>query len=234
MNQDGRPFIENTITENVSKNGVRVTGLTFGVKKDEVLILSYQNRKGRFRVIWSRQYGTPPKFHVALRALDLTQNIWAFDFSGKADECGPTERRAAKRHICGGVVSISHPGTKYLLRGTLADVNCDGCYVEMEKPLNIHDQVFLILNIRGTEIRTAAEVRTADPGMGIGLKFVDMAETDRTRLQALIVRIGYSGSGQIHVGAERRSGKEIREIPDEPEAFERVFEKWRNGDTSSR
>jgi hypothetical protein len=244
MSKDGRAFIENTIAENVSRNGVRLTGLSCEVRKDEVLILSHQNRKGRFRVIWSRQHGIPPVFQVGLRALDLAQNIWAIDFSGREDECKPVERRAAQHQISGGVASISHAGTRCLLHGTVADLSLDGCYVEVAAPLNVdnrvilmpslnaHDRVGLILSINGTEIRTAAEVRTFHPGMGMGLKFVDVAETDRARLRALIARTDYSGSGQIDVGAERRSGKKVPDIHgelDEPEVFPRMFEEWRNG-----
>jgi hypothetical protein len=42
--------------------------------------------------------------------------------------------------------------------------------------------VVLTLNIKGTEVRTAAEVRTSHPGMGMGLKFSDLADSDRSHL----------------------------------------------------
>ena len=117
-----------------------------------------------------------------------------------------------------------------MLRGTVADLSLDGCYVEAVTPLNVHDRVVLVLNINGTEIRTAAEVKTSHPGMGVGLKFRDMAEKDRTGLRSLISRLGYFGLGRLTFRAkgDSRNFREILDEPDESEVFPRVFEKWRN------
>jgi hypothetical protein len=173
-------------------------------------------------MIWSRQWGTPPVFEIGLRALELAQCIWAVDFSGAMDECGPVERRIAQRCICYGAASIWHPGAKYFVRGTVADVSLSGCYVAMMTPLNVHDRVVLMLKINETEIRTAAEVRTSHPAMGMGLKFVDMSETARSSLRTLISRLGVSGADQIDVRSEERSGKEVKEILDEQSAQPRT------------
>jgi hypothetical protein len=218
MSKAGRSFVENAITENVSRNGVRLTGLTCEVRKHDVLILSHQDRKGRFRVIWSRQHGAPPVFEIGLRALELTQSIWAIDFSGITDECRPVERRIARRYICYGAASIWRPGAKHFVHGTVSDVSLSGCYVEVMTPLNVRDKVVLTLNMNETEIRTAAEVRTSHPGMGMGLKFWDMTETARSSMRALISRLGHSGSVQIDVRAEGRFREEVKEILDDKSA----------------
>ncbi len=214
MNRAGQPFVENAVTENVSRSGACLTGLTCEVRKYDVLILSHQDRKARFRVIWIRSHGTRPELAVGLRALELSQNIWETDFSGVRDECAPVERRIARRYICGGAASIWHPGAKYFVRGTVIDVSLTGCYVAMMTPLAVHDRVVVMLDINGTEIRTAAEVRTSHPGIGMGLKFRDLAETDRSNLRALISRLGDSGSCQIDFRAEGRGRKDVREFPD--------------------
>jgi hypothetical protein len=214
VNKAGQPFVENAVTENVSRSGACLTGLTCEVRKYDVLILSYQDRKARYRVIWSRSHGTPPEFAVGLRALELSQNIWATDFSGARDECAPVERRVAQRYICGGAASIWHPGAKYFVRGTVTDVSLTGCYVAMMMPPAVNDRVVVMLDISGTEIRTAAEVRTSHPGVGMGLKFKDLAETDHSSLRALISRLGDTGSCRIDFRAERRDGKEVKEILD--------------------
>jgi len=223
MSVTGRPFVENAITENVSRNGVCLTGLTCEVKKYDVLILSHQDRKGRFRVFWSKQHGTPPVFEFGLRAL-TTQSIWEVDFSGITDECVPVERRIAQRYICCGAASIWHPGVKHFVRGTVSDVSLSGCYVEVMTPLNVRDKVVLTLNINETQIRTPAEVRTSHPGMGMGLKFVDMTEMARSSMRALIFRLGHSGSNQIDVRAERRSREEVKEILDTQPQTAAIFD----------
>jgi hypothetical protein len=234
MSKAGRPFVANATTRNVSRHGVLLTGLSCEVKKNEVLILSHQDRKGPFRVIWSRKHGTDPMFDAGLRALEPARSIWAIDFSGvAADECGPVERRAARRYLCSGGVSIYHPGTKHFMRGTLADLSLNGCYVEMMTPLSISDKVALVLNVKDTEIRATAEVRTSHPGMGMGLKFRDLAEKDKSNLQTLIFRLGPSGSGQTYVLKEGRSRKESGKVPDKNEAPQLECEKRRNGQRSS-
>ncbi len=214
VNKAGQPFVDNAVTENVSRSGACLTGLTWEVRKYDVLIVSHQDRKARFRVIWSRSQGTRPEFAVGLRALELSQNIWPTDFSGARDECAPVERRVAQRYICGGAASIWHPGAKYFVRGTVTDVSLTGCYVAMMMPLAVNDRVVVMLDINGTEIRTAAEVRTSHPGVGMGLKFRDLTETDRSSLRALIPRLGDAGSCQIDFRAEGRDRKEVKAILD--------------------
>jgi len=227
MSVAGRPFLENVITENVSRDGACLIGLTCESRRDEVLILSHQNRSGRFRVTWSRKDSNQPVFQVGLRALALAQNIWGIDFSGSMED-EPAEQRVAQRYICNGGVSIRPLNSKRLVRGTVHDFSLDGCYVEAATPLNVHDKVVLILSIHGTEIRTAAEVQTSHPGMGIGLKFGDMMETDRFALQTLISRLDCCGSVPIDAPGEAKPTKEASGIIEEPEVFQRVFEEWRN------
>ncbi len=225
MSEAGRPFVENARTEDISQNGAHLTGLSCEIRKNEVLTLVYQDRKGRFRVVWSRKHDTREVFEAGLRALDSKQNFWAVDFRGITDECGPVERRVGHRYLCGGAVSIWQPGTKHFVRGTVADLSLSGCYVEMMAPLNVCDRVVLMLNVNGTEVRAAAEVRTSHPGMGMGLKFRDLSETDRSGLRVLISSFGHSGSGQIDARAEGGSGKEVRKTFEDKEILQREPEK---------
>jgi hypothetical protein len=212
VSKAGHPFVENTVTENISRSGVCLTGLTCEVRKYDILFLSHEDRKCRFRVIWSRNHGSRPEFEIGLRALEFAQNVWAIDFSGAMDECGPVERRIAQRYICSGAASIWHPGAKYFVRGTVTDLSLTGCYVAMATPLDVHDRVVLMVNINGTEVRTAAEVRTSHPGMGMGLKFRDLVETDRASLRVLISRLVDSGSCQTDVRADGRDKKAVKGV----------------------
>jgi hypothetical protein len=225
----GRPFVENAITENVSRNGCCLIGLNREVRKHDILILSRQDCKSHFRVLWTKQQDTPPAFQVGLRALKLTQSFWAIDFSGIMDECGPVERRVANRYICAGVASIWQPGGKQFLRGTVADLSLTGCYVEVMTPLNVHDRVVLMLSVNGTEVRAAAEVRTSHAGMGMGLKFRDLSKTDQSTLRALVSGLDHSGTGQIDARARGESRKAVKEVLDEKQILQREHEKRPNG-----
>ncbi len=138
----------------------------------------------------------------------------------------PVDQRVTERYPCGGGVSIWQAGAKHFLRGTVVDLSLGGCYVEMMTPLKVQDLVVLTLNINGTEVRMAAEVRTSHPGMGMGLKFKDLTETDRTRVRDLVFKLGDSGTGQIDVMADVRSRIEILE---EEDILQREYEKRRGG-----
>jgi hypothetical protein len=136
------------------------------------------------------------------------------------------DQRVTQRYPCGGGASIWQPGAKHFLRGSVVDLSLGGCYVEMMTPLKVHDLVVLTLDINGTELRMAAEVRTSHPGMGMGLQFKDLAETDRSRLRDLVFKLGDSGTGQIDVMADVRSRIEILE---EEDILQRELEKRRDG-----
>jgi len=136
------------------------------------------------------------------------------------------DQRVTQRYPCSGGASIWQPDAKHFLRGTVVDLSLGGCYVEMMTPLKVHDLVVLTLGINGTEVRMAAEVRTSHPGIGMGLKFKDLAETDRSRLRDLVFKLGDSEIGQIDIMVDVRSRIEILEKED---ILQREHEKRRDG-----
>ncbi len=229
MSRTGRPYVANAMTKNISRSGVYLSGLVSEIRKNEVLILAHQNRKAPFRVTWCRRHDTQSTFEAGLRAMEPAMNIWAVDFTEVlADECGPVERRVAKRRICAGGVSIYYPGTQKFMRGTVVDLSLSGCYVETMTPLNVNDRIALVLQVHGTEVRAAAEVRTSHPGMGMGLKFRDLAKKDRSSLQALISGLEHSGPAQEPAVKQETPKKESREILDSREAMQFAYERQRN------
>ncbi len=235
MSKAGHAYVTNAMTENISHSGVYLSGLVSEIGKNEVLILAHEDRKAPFRVIWCRRHDTQSKFKAGLRAMEPARNIWTVDFTEVlADECGPVERRAAKRCICTGGASIYHPGTKKFTRGTVADLSLSGCYVEMMAPLNVNDKVALVLQVQDIEVRATAEVRTSHPGMGMGLKFRDMAEKDRSSLQALISRLEHSGPAPEPALKEEIPKMESEEILDSREAMQFACERQRNGSQGTR
>jgi hypothetical protein len=46
-----------------------------------------------------------------------------------------------------------------------------------------------LLNAESISIRFTAEVRTSHPGVGMGMKFEEMSETDRAALERLIAKL---------------------------------------------
>ena len=235
MSKAGRAYVTNAVTENISRSGVYLSGLVSEIRKNEVLIVAHEDRKAPFRVVWCRRHDTQLTFDAGLRAMEPGRNIWTVDFTEVlADECGPVERRAGKRWICTGGASIYYPGTKKFTHGTVADLSLSGCYVEMMAPLNVNDRIALVFHVHDTEIRATAEVRTSHPGMGMGLKFRDLAEEDRSSLQALISRLESSGPTPEPALKEETPGRGSEEILDSREAMQFVYESQRDGSQGTR
>jgi hypothetical protein len=96
-------------------------------------------------------------------------------------------------------------------------------------PLNVHDRIALVVNVNDTEVRASAEVRTAHPGMGMGLRFRDLAEKDVANLQALIADLGHLGTDRIDILAEGNSRQDLRQTHDKIEIVPREYQKQRSG-----
>jgi len=199
-NADGKSFEQSCTTVDLTANGVRIEGLIQTVRCGAVISVSYGDKRVTAQIMWTGKMGSKSQGHVGLQVVGGWKNLWrraipyipgdAFrDFTNQATESdfnGPNFNETGFK-----------PGIKYVVRGPVADLSLNGCYVAMATPLKVHDRLFLTLKIHGTEVRTEAEVLTSLPGLGMRLKFVKMPETDRAGLQALIARLGYSGSGPV-------------------------------------
>jgi hypothetical protein len=194
-NADGGLFEQACKTVDLTVNGVRIEGLMQTVLCGAVISVRYGDKSVPAQVMWTGKMGSKSQGHVGLQVIGGWNNLWrrAIPYIPGDAFCNFTNQPTEPVSNEPGF----KPGTKYVVRGPVADLSLNGCYVAMVTPLNVHDRLFLTLKIHGTEIRTEAEVLTSHPGLGMRLKFVNMAETDRAGLQALIARLGYSGSGPV-------------------------------------
>ena len=64
-----------------------------------------------------------------------------------------------------------------------------GCYVEAPNPFAVGEQVSLRLESDGFRMDATGEVRVAYPGVGMGISFSQIAESDRAQLGELIQSI---------------------------------------------
>ena len=61
-----------------------------------------------------------------------------------------------------------------------------GCYVESSAPYRQGTLVALILDANGFRVEATGEVRVTYPGLGMGISFTSMSDTDRSRLRELV------------------------------------------------
>jgi hypothetical protein len=192
MNASGAPFIQQAHTVDVGLLSARIAGLGHQVSAGEILGVEYCGRKGRFQVVWAGQSGTPEAGKIELRSLDEVQDFWGFRLGMLAEQREPVERRAAKRYACKGSASIRQQETKFPLGATVSDISLSGCYAELLTTLPVGTKVELLLQVVETTVHCAAEVRTSHPGVGMGIKFEQMSETDSAALKKVIARLSSS------------------------------------------
>ena len=178
-NADGESFKQTCTRVDLTANGVRIEGLMQTVRRGAEITVSYDDKSVPARVMWTGKMGSKSQGHVGLQVIGGWNNLWrrAIPYIP-----GDAFRNFTNQRTEPGF----KPGTKYVMRGAVADLSLDRCYVATATPLDVQDRLFLTLKIHGAEVRTEAEVLTSHPGLGMRLKFANMADTERAGLQAFI------------------------------------------------
>jgi hypothetical protein len=109
-----------------------------------------------------------------------------------SDRCEPGERRASSRCTCKGSILIRQPLTRFPLGASVSDISLTGCYVELLTTLPIGTKVELTLQVIEITVHCSAEVRTSHPGVGMGIKFEKLSETDYAALEKVVTRLSSS------------------------------------------
>jgi hypothetical protein len=100
------------------------------------------------------------------------------------------ERRNAPRFKCRGSAEIFIPSVSFPTRGQIDDISLSGVYIQTNAPLPIGNDVKLNLAVHGLMLQAQAQVRTAHPGVGMGLMFTSMTDENSQILSAVIHRLG--------------------------------------------
>lgn len=95
------------------------------------------------------------------------------------------ERRGAKRitYFCEAKLEgmdVAHASVR------LADLSVNGAFVDTRSVLPAGAVTRLRFTIGAREISVSAEVRYSMPGMGMGLRFLDLAAADREVIERLV------------------------------------------------
>ena len=69
------------------------------------------------------------------------------------------------------------------------DLNVGGLFVATPAPIALGAAITILLSVAEGEIRSRAIVRNVKPNEGMGIQFVDMAQTDAVRLERLVARL---------------------------------------------
>lgn len=100
-------------------------------------------------------------------------------------EAGGSEKRRFPRVSCRLPVEVSAEGEVAVrLQGTITDLSLSGCFVEMISPLPPDTPVGLMLSQGTRTVHLKGVIRNTQPGLGMGVAFIEMDEDHRRQLEA--------------------------------------------------
>jgi PilZ domain len=96
------------------------------------------------------------------------------------------ERRKCRRYSVCVEIEILETGGRAPSRGNTTDVSLGGCYVATIFPLPIGAAIEFTMWIGDDKIRGRGSVQTSHRGVGMGIKFTDLAREAIGRLDAYL------------------------------------------------
>jgi len=188
---DGNVFSEKVCTVNISQNGVRLAGVSRKLNLDEIVGLTCGNNRVHFRVKWIGDPGTPKAGQVGLLNIAPEKRLWDFALpSSDADdyEPGSIEFRKHTRFRCQNSVEV-HMKEGASFWGTVTDLSFGGCYVEIPIPLESRTMLKVGIWLGETKAWAEAQVAHKTPGMGIGLRFIEISDQDLDQIRRFLARL---------------------------------------------
>jgi len=92
------------------------------------------------------------------------------------------ERRKHARFFACLEIEIKELGNSNPARGATTDVSLGGCYIATIFPFAVGSQVHFVMQVAGEAVRGLGTVQTCHPGVGMGIRFIDLADQDKNRL----------------------------------------------------
>jgi len=83
-------------------------------------------------------------------------------------------------------VELRQPGVNVPVRALTGDIGMGGCYVEMTSTQQVSKEVDVILWVGQEKVVARGVVVSNHPAFGNGIKFTQVSDQDRGRLQKLV------------------------------------------------
>jgi PilZ domain len=177
----GQVFSEKVNTVTVSRLGAELSGVRAQLALDEIIGITYGSNRVHFRVKWIGAAGSARSGHIGLLNIAPEKPLWDFPLpSDAADnyQLGSIEQRVDARYRCQNSIEVHIPGGASL-RGTIADLSLGGCYVEIPLQSQPGTEVKIGVWVGQAKIQATALVAHCTPGVGAGLKFIEISQQDR-------------------------------------------------------
>jgi hypothetical protein len=184
----GQVFSETVETVDISKDGAQLAGVKAPLAADEIIGLTYAQKKVHFRVKWTGKPGTPQAGRIGLLNLTPEKPLWDGSLPENVMDNYKWQAGERRQHPRFKVVlSVElQPEQGAAIWANAADLSVGGCFVEMAIPLKKSARLKIGLWIDGAKVWFQGEVASSTPGFGIGIKFTKLTETEVTRLKSFL------------------------------------------------
>lgn len=201
VNPQGGIINKTVQTLDISRLGVRVKGIESFDTVGEIVGVSSEGRKSRYRIVWIGRAGTPQEGQLGLKCVDGEQPLWGDQIIASAEHnpepaipghgqpgSGDSRRKDNRFSVSGGAnVRVLGSQTDHWAR--LHDISSTGCYVWSTAPHPPTTEVEISLFVDDVQIQMTGIVAATDRGVGMGIKFTGMNKLNRDRLNDLIGRL---------------------------------------------
>jgi PilZ domain len=190
IDANGRPLLQTAVTRDISRQGALLDGIRGTFKLGEIISVSYNNDKARFRVAWIGEAGTDRAGQLGVQSVDPAKCIWDSPTLPPpvADTYvpQPKERRRHQRVPCKLGAELYLRGSDALVRVRVTDISIGGCFAEMPTLPPDNSRLKIVVWVNKTKLVIQGVVVNRRPGFGISIKFTDITEDVRPQLEGFV------------------------------------------------
>jgi hypothetical protein len=189
MGAAGQAFFQNANARNLTAVSAQLIGVDQELKTGDVIGVQLGDKKARCKVLKVEDAGLPIKFRVDVELVEGQHCPWKDKLTVPAEGSPKVSPHANKRRFLRH--RISYPiemrddrGGGVPMHTNASDIGGRGCYVETLVPFPLGTPLHIAFWIGEEKLSTAAMVRASDPGVGMGIEFIGLAEEKQLRFQA--------------------------------------------------
>lgn len=193
MDAEGRPFFQNARASELSSEGAKLSQLNHLLKVGDIIGVQHGDRKARFTIKWVKSIEVPKSFQVGVQILANQSIPWAEvplnQPKARISRSGAEKRRFIRHNVRFPIVIDFPNKSRPHMQCSATDIGGRGCYVESLVPLPTGTEILITFWIDSEKIHTKGLVRASDPGVGMGIEFVELEMQIQQRLQEYLDKI---------------------------------------------
>lgn len=181
VDASGRALLQIIPTRNISRQGALLEGVRGKLEVGEIVAITYENTRVRFRVTWVGDVGTERAGQIGIQSIEPEKCIW--DPTTLPPDAADVyvaplakERRQHERVQCKLGAELHIEGAEALVRVVVTNLSVGGCFVEMSALPKEKSGLKLIFWLNDVKFAVKGIVVGRRPGFGISIGFTEMTD----------------------------------------------------------